>query len=596
MSHQLLIVGPDGQATEFPLKEGTLKVGRGQNNDLVIVGRGVSRHHAELVVSGGSVQVEDKDSTYGTKINGRQIRKGSVEVGDHIDIGVFRLILTPRRRQTVPPGQARPTRPPPSDGPETTIPVDREDPTEIFNTDVFEVSRARVQAPAPRRMPPMGGFLPATTEPLGGLAPPAVQFVSGKSDVPRGVVRIVDSQSGLRTDRVLERLVRNLAAQKETGVSADEVTSLVMVFRAAELMSRAANLGDFLDQVLDLLAGQLSLATAVLVRPSQVGRLEAVRVVHRDPIRRGRLPISRTVIDRALETRKPVLSADLTSDPSFGHRDSVMNLQVGALLTVPLLTGDAPIGVLYMSREAGEAFTEPEIALVLGVGSLIAKAVELHDMETSSQEQRRRFENLERLHSAEVVEKLCKLPDPGTHLTPVTATVLHVSVDPFDAIIRELGSERTAEVAVALRSLIHEAVFDNGGILVWLHERSGLAVFGAQSASESDAAWAVNAALEMLREYRILTKAMDLPEEAGLRVGLDRGRILLGFLGPSDRLCYTAIGEPVIRCARVAEAGRGNAVRATPKTLAQIPQPRGKVSRVASSDPALTGDLIEITL
>ena len=42
-------------------------------------------------------------------------------------------------------------------------------------------------------------------------------------------------------------------------------------------------------------------------------------------------------VDKALETSQPVYSKDLRTDPSFGHRDSVMAYQVGALLAVPLL-------------------------------------------------------------------------------------------------------------------------------------------------------------------------------------------------------------------------------------------------------------------
>ena len=94
MSYSLIIVDSDGAAREIAVGLGRLTIGRGPLNDLVSVGRGVSRQHAILTMP-DTIVVEDLDSTYGTKVNDRQVRQAALVVGDHLDIGTFRLVLLP---------------------------------------------------------------------------------------------------------------------------------------------------------------------------------------------------------------------------------------------------------------------------------------------------------------------------------------------------------------------------------------------------------------------------------------------------------------------------------------------------------------------
>jgi FHA domain len=77
-----------GAGEEHPL-DGELVVGREQaSSDLVIDDPGVSRRHAAVRALGGSITVEDLDSSNGTFVNGAPIR-GQVELaeGDEVQVG-----------------------------------------------------------------------------------------------------------------------------------------------------------------------------------------------------------------------------------------------------------------------------------------------------------------------------------------------------------------------------------------------------------------------------------------------------------------------------------------------------------------------------
>ncbi len=74
---------------------GKLTLGRGGENDIVLEGDGVSRHHARLIREGDCWSVEDLQSTNGIRLNGRRIAvREALRPGDHIGIGSHLLEFT----------------------------------------------------------------------------------------------------------------------------------------------------------------------------------------------------------------------------------------------------------------------------------------------------------------------------------------------------------------------------------------------------------------------------------------------------------------------------------------------------------------------
>ncbi|MDT3438765.1 MULTISPECIES: FHA domain-containing protein [unclassified Pseudofrankia] len=77
----------------YPLRQGTMTIGRGRDNDIVITDLLASRHHAQLSVRGGNVELVDLDSANGSFLNGRRVNRGPVRQGEVIAVGhhVFQL-------------------------------------------------------------------------------------------------------------------------------------------------------------------------------------------------------------------------------------------------------------------------------------------------------------------------------------------------------------------------------------------------------------------------------------------------------------------------------------------------------------------------
>jgi pSer/pThr/pTyr-binding forkhead associated (FHA) protein len=70
-----------------PVDKGLFSMGRRETNDLRLAGSEVSRDHAEIVVEGERFVIRDKNSRYGTFVNGETVAEGPLAHGDRIRLG-----------------------------------------------------------------------------------------------------------------------------------------------------------------------------------------------------------------------------------------------------------------------------------------------------------------------------------------------------------------------------------------------------------------------------------------------------------------------------------------------------------------------------
>ena len=65
-----------------------------EGNDYILEKTGVSRRHLKFFLKDENVWIEDLDSTNGTKINGKKIKKHQLKEGDQIKIAKEEYLFT----------------------------------------------------------------------------------------------------------------------------------------------------------------------------------------------------------------------------------------------------------------------------------------------------------------------------------------------------------------------------------------------------------------------------------------------------------------------------------------------------------------------
>ena len=90
ISAALLIVG---SSKVYSFEKRTIRIGRLDDNDLILDDLRVSRHHAELRYHNGRFTISDLNSTGGTLVNGNPIDKHTLDEGDVITLASVHLVF-----------------------------------------------------------------------------------------------------------------------------------------------------------------------------------------------------------------------------------------------------------------------------------------------------------------------------------------------------------------------------------------------------------------------------------------------------------------------------------------------------------------------
>ena len=125
-----LVVSLDGVVIkEVPITKDRTTLGRRPYNDIVIDNLAVSGEHAMLQASGSDLFLEDLNSTNGTYVNGKAIRRQALQHNDTIEVGKYKIKYLVddssehERTMVVPPATAQGVPPPSSMFAASTLPA-----------------------------------------------------------------------------------------------------------------------------------------------------------------------------------------------------------------------------------------------------------------------------------------------------------------------------------------------------------------------------------------------------------------------------------------------------------------------------------------
>ncbi|MGB3942174.1 MAG: sigma 54-interacting transcriptional regulator [Candidatus Manganitrophaceae bacterium] len=85
------VVSGEDRGRKIPLAEKVTRVGRSEQNELVLSDPSVSNFHLEIEVIPAGIQVRDLGSTNGTRVNGQRIQSSIAEIGSEVQVGQTKL-------------------------------------------------------------------------------------------------------------------------------------------------------------------------------------------------------------------------------------------------------------------------------------------------------------------------------------------------------------------------------------------------------------------------------------------------------------------------------------------------------------------------
>jgi hypothetical protein len=91
LEREIAILSWDGK--QHQIEKRRVVIGRSKDADIQVEDPNVSRRHAEVRQEGAAYWVVDLDSTNGTEINGRRLKRAKLRPGDTITVGATELVF-----------------------------------------------------------------------------------------------------------------------------------------------------------------------------------------------------------------------------------------------------------------------------------------------------------------------------------------------------------------------------------------------------------------------------------------------------------------------------------------------------------------------
>src|SRR5690606_41217657 len=136
-----------------------------------------------------------------------------------------------------------------------------------------------------------------------------------------------------------------------------EIAGLRRLHRFSERLMTSSSVDELLETLLDDVIELTGAARGVVLRvdPSdgenRQPRVRVARNVRREAIEDPSGGISDSIVRQVVETKRPVIVNDASTDTTFGKSESVIALKLSSVRCVPLLNQGEVIGVLYVGND-----------------------------------------------------------------------------------------------------------------------------------------------------------------------------------------------------------------------------------------------------
>ena len=281
--------------------------------------------------------------------------------------------------------------------------------------------------------------------------------------------------------------------------------------------------------------------------------------------------ISDTVLQRVLQTRAAVLTADAIFDSRFSSSESIVAQGIRSAMAVPLLSKGEIKGVLFIdTRERTNAFSEKDLKILSGIASQAAIALENAELAQKIESEARTRAELSRFLSPKVAEMVVagqvELLRQG-ELAEVS--VLFADIRGFTTMSESESPQETVSMLNRFFTGMADIIFQHEGNLDKFIGDCVMAVWGPPSSHPDDAARALRAALEMQREVDALNQERVAQGQRPIQVGIgvNTGQAVVGYMGSAERHEFTAIGDSVNIASRMCGLAKGGEVLATESTV-----------------------------
>ncbi len=356
----------------------------------------------------------------------------------------------------------------------------------------------------------------------------AITGLLGKEPQPTG-----------RKDQRLEQLEKNNR-------------NLITLYQLSEKLISSISLGELLDMIIELIFTSIDADRGFLMLFDEGRNLIPKVIKYRDSASKAdeKITVSQTIVNRVTRDRVAILTSDAMVDPRFSQGHSIYLHGIRSAMCVPLWRKKDIIGIIHLdSFRRTNQFTENDLELLMAIANHAAIGIEQARLNERILREIRIRSNLERFHSPDVVNTIMEgSAKKGTLSMKVEekkATVLFIDIQNFTSLAERLSASEVASLLNEYFSIMTDIVFEYDGTLDKYIGDAIMATFGVPYSHGNEEVKAVLAALKMRRELERLMTQKEEKNRFDIRIGINSGNVVAGYIGSMKRLQYTVLGNVV---------------------------------------------------
>ncbi len=503
---KLIYFSSNGKWIEHNLEDVT-RIGRHPDQDLQLLDRMVSKAHAEIRRENGRYVLYDAGSRNGTLVNGERI-SGPRVLCDADEIGLGNHILRFALE-------------------ESTAEEARFDVLESVDWK-NEQSKLRLgdsDSPDVIRKPVESVFLPESQ---------------------------IESDAELRRDYEKLRVGAELALQAASTLDIDKLLGII-ADKALQLF-HADRIAILLRDASGVLQPRIALSGA------------------REPI--AHFKISERLLSIVTEEKNAVLSADALQDERFLSSHSIIVDNIRSTMCVPLMNQDEVMGVINIdSQMVTGAFAEKDLQILMGFARQASLTLQQIRMIDEMRKNECIRNNLCRIISPHLVDDVMsgkiELHKSGRR---VYATVLFADIRGFSHMTEQTEPENIVGMLNDYFETMVDCIFANDGIVDKFVGDEVMAVWGVNLAQTDHAQKAVQTAQAMIRAMGKFNQKRQerLLPPVQIGIGIATGIMIAGYMGATQAMSYTVIGDTVNLASRLCSVARGGEILVNDETWKDV--------------------------
>ena len=323
--------------------------------------------------------------------------------------------------------------------------------------------------------------------------------------------------------------------------------------KLSKLLTVTTTLENFLQAVIQMIMESIKASRGALILLDEQGKPKDIVTTG------GKVIFSEEAVNQVLSQKKSLLVGY-----DFEASTTMINRGIHSAICAPILKEPRVYGVIYLEDPLPGRFGEEELVILTLFANQLAAGIENVFLSESIQKEFTIRSNLERFLSPRVVEMVTRDCLDGGEIFLKTnrmdATIIFSDVKGFTRLSEKLDPQEIADILSQHFSLMTEVIFTNEGTLDKYVGDGLVAIFGAPFPCEDHAHRAVMAGLQMLEQQEKFSENLPPDKKFAIRIGINTGAIIAGYMGSPKRMEYTVLGEPVIIAQRLQSLADPNTI------------------------------------